>query len=133
MGLFVQNLDSIVSNLQTAQEKRNQAISQEVDHKQRVSRLKAHQLDLKTKASEFKSIDQKVKSLEAELQIWKAKRTQKCLELQTVHAESQGLVRGVELISRAEQDLQTLQSEINNLEMLPPMSWAGLLTAFKEL
>ena len=88
LGLFVQNLDITVSNLQTAQEKRNQAISQEVDHKQRVSRLKAHQLNLQTKASEFKSIDQKVKSLEAELQIWRSKHTQKCLELQTVHAKS---------------------------------------------
>ena len=74
-----------------------------------------------------------MKSLEAELQIWKSKRTQKCLELQTVHAKSQGLVRGVGLISRAEQDLQTLQSEINDLEMLSLMSWVGLLTAFKEL
>uniref|UniRef100_A0A2N9FVM5 Aminotransferase-like plant mobile domain-containing protein n=1 Tax=Fagus sylvatica TaxID=28930 RepID=A0A2N9FVM5_FAGSY len=73
-------------------------------------------------ASELKSINQKVKSLEAELQLWKSKRTQKCLKLQTVHAESQGLVRGVESISRAEQDIQTLQSEINDLRMLPLMS-----------
>ncbi len=74
-----------------------------------------------------------MKSFKAKLQIWKSKRTQKCLELQTVHVESQGLVQGVELISRAEQDLQTLQSDINDLEMLPLMSWAGLLAAFKEL
>jgi hypothetical protein len=39
-----------------------------------------------------------------------------------VHAESQGLVRGVELISKAEQDLQTLQLKISDLEMLPLMS-----------
>ena len=63
-----------------------------------------------------------MKSLEAELQLWKSKRTQKCLELQIVHAESQGLVQRMELISRAEQDIQTLQS-----------SWAGLSAAFKEL
>jgi hypothetical protein len=74
-----------------------------------------------------------VKSLEAKLQLWKSKHAQKCLELQTVHVESQGLVQGVELISRAEQDIQTLQSEIANLEMLPLMSWAGLFAAFKEL
>jgi predicted translin family RNA/ssDNA-binding protein len=67
LGLFVQNLDSTVSNLQAAQEKRNRAISQEVDHKQRVSKLQAHQLDLQTKASKLKSIDQKVKSLKIEL------------------------------------------------------------------
>jgi DNA repair ATPase RecN len=132
LGLFVQNLDNTISNLQAAQEKRNRATSQEADHKQRVSKLQAHQLDLQTKASELKSIDQKVKSLEAELQLWKSKRTQKCLELQTVHAESQGLVRGVELISRAEQDIQTLQSEIADLEMLPLMSWAGLLLLSKS-
>ena len=102
LGLFVQNLDNIVSNLQTAQEKRSRAISQEADHKQRVSMLQAHQLTLQTKASELKSIGQKVKSLEAELQIWKSKCTQKCLELQTIHAESQWLVWGVELISRVE-------------------------------
>ena len=89
MGLFVQNLDNTISNLQAAQEKRNQATSQEADHKQRVSKLQAHQLDLQTKASELKSNDQKVKSLEDELQLWKSKRTQKCLELQTVHTESQ--------------------------------------------
>jgi hypothetical protein len=46
LGLFVRNLDSTISNLQTAQEKKNQAISQEADHEQRVSRLQAHQLDL---------------------------------------------------------------------------------------
>uniref|UniRef100_A0A2N9H3S9 Aminotransferase-like plant mobile domain-containing protein n=1 Tax=Fagus sylvatica TaxID=28930 RepID=A0A2N9H3S9_FAGSY len=74
-----------------------------------------------------------VKSLEAELQLWKYKRTQKCLELQTVHAESQGLVQGVNLISKAEQDIKTLQSEIADLEMLPLMSWASLSAAFKEL
>ena len=84
--------------------------------------MQAHQLDLQTKASELKSNDQKVKSLEDELQLWKSKCTQKCLELQTVHAESQRLVRGIELISRAEQDIQTLQFEINDLEMLPLMS-----------
>jgi hypothetical protein len=39
----------------------------------------------------------------------------------------------MELISKAEQDLQILQSEINNLEMLPLMSWTGLSIAFKEL
>jgi hypothetical protein len=55
------------------------------------------------------------------------------LELQTVHAESQGLVQGMELISKTEQDIQTLQSEIANLEMLPLMSWAGLFATFKEL
>ena len=74
-----------------------------------------------------------MKSLEAEFQLWKSKRTQKCLGLQTVHAESQGLVRGVELISRDEQDLQILQDGINDLKMLPLMSWASLLAAFKEL
>ena len=105
LSLFMQNLDSTISNLQAAQEKRNWATSQEADHKQRVSKLQAHQLDLQTKASELKSIDQKVKSLEAKLQLWKSKRTQKCLELQIVHADSQGLVRGVELITRAEQDI----------------------------
>ena len=67
LGLFVQNLDSIISNLQAAQEKRNQTTNQKADHKQRVSKLQAHQLDLQTKASELKSIDQKVKSLETEL------------------------------------------------------------------
>ena len=108
MGLFVQNLDNTISNLQAAQEKRNRVASQEVDHKQRISKLKTHQLDLQTKASELKSIDQKVKSLEAELQLWKSKRAQKCLELQTIHAESQGLVQGVKLIFRAEQDIHTL-------------------------
>jgi flagellar motility protein MotE (MotC chaperone) len=108
LGQFVQNLDNTISNLQAAQEKRNRATSQEANHKQRVSQLQAHQLDLQTKASELKSIDQKVKSLEAELQLWRSKRTQKCLELQTVHAESQGLVQRVELISRVEQDIQTL-------------------------
>ena len=105
LGLFVQNLDSTIFNLQVAQEKRNRATCQEAEHKQRVSKLQAHQLDLQTKASELKSIDQKVKSLEAKLQLWKSKRTQKCLELQIVHADSQGLVRGVELITRAEQDI----------------------------
>ncbi len=40
-----------------------------------------------------------------------------------MYAESQGLVRGVELISKAEQDSQTLQLEISDLEMLPLMSW----------
>ena len=133
LGQFVQNLDNTISNLQAAQEKRNRATSQEADHKQRVSQLQAHELDLQTKESELKSIDQKVKSLEAELQLWRSKRTQKCLELQTVHAESQGLVQRVELISRAEQDIQTLQFEIADLEMLPLMSWAGLSAAFKEL
>jgi hypothetical protein len=95
--------------------------------------LQAHHLDLQTKASELKSIDQKVKSLEAELQLWKSKRTQKCLEFQTVHAKSQGLVQGMELISRVEQDIQTFQFEIANLEMLSLMSWAGFSAAFKEL
>ena len=95
--------------------------------------MQAHQLDLQTKASELKSIDQKVKSLEAELQLWKSKRTQKCLEFQTIHAERQGLVQGVESISKVEQDIQTLQIEINDLEMLPLISWAGLFAAFKEL
>ena len=95
--------------------------------------MQAHQLDLQTKASELKSINQKVKSLEAELQLWKSKCTQKCLKLQTVHAKSQRLVQGVELISRTEQDIQTLQSEIADLEMLPLMSWASLSAAFKEL
>ena len=133
LGLFVQNLGSTISNLQAAQEKRSRATSQEADHKHRVSKLQAHQLDLQAKASKLRSIDQKVKSLEAELQLWKSKRTQKCLELQTVHAESQGLIQGVELISKAEQDSQTLQSEIANLEMLPLMGWAGLFAAFKEL
>ena len=71
--------------------------------------MHAHQLDLQAKVLELKFIDQKVKSLEAELPIWKSKRTQKCLELQSIHVESQGLVRGVELISKAEQDLETLQ------------------------
>ena len=42
LGLFVQNLDNTISNLQAAQEKRNQATSQEADHKQRVSKLQAH-------------------------------------------------------------------------------------------
>ena len=68
LGLFVQNLDNTISNIQAAQEKRNRATSQEADYKQGVSKLQAHQLDLQTKASELKSIDQKVKSLEAELQ-----------------------------------------------------------------
>ena len=95
--------------------------------------MQAHQLDLQAKASDLKSIDQKVKSLEVELQIWKSKGTKKCLELQSIHGESQGLVRGVELISKAEQDSQTLQLEISDLEMLPSMSWAGLFAAFKEL
>ena len=101
----MQNLDSTISNLQAAQEKRNQATNEEANHKQRVSKLQAHQLDLQTKTSELKFIDQKVKSLEAELQLWKSKRTQKCLELQIVHTESQGLVRGIESISRVEQDI----------------------------
>ena len=100
LGLFVQNLDSTVSNLQAAQEKKNRAISQDADPKQRVYQLQAHQLDLQTKASELKSIDQKVKSLKAELQLWKSKHTQKCLELQIVHAESQGLVLQEQNISR---------------------------------
>jgi hypothetical protein len=95
--------------------------------------LQTYQLDLQAKTFELRSIDQKVKSLKAELQLWKSKRTQKCLELQTVHVESQGLVQEVELISRAEQDIQILQSEIADLEMLPLMSWAGLFAAFKEL
>uniref|UniRef100_A0A2N9EM61 Aminotransferase-like plant mobile domain-containing protein n=1 Tax=Fagus sylvatica TaxID=28930 RepID=A0A2N9EM61_FAGSY len=94
LGLFVQNLESTTSKLQAAQEKRNRATSQEVDHKQRVSKLQAHQLDLQTKASELKSIDQKVKSLEFELKLWKSKCTQKCLELQTVHAEAKGWFEG---------------------------------------
>ena len=76
----LQNLDKTISNLQATQEKRNQATSQEADHKPKVSKLQAHQFDLQTKASELKFIDQKVKSLEAELQFWKPKRTQKCLE-----------------------------------------------------
>uniref|UniRef100_A0A2N9G039 Uncharacterized protein n=1 Tax=Fagus sylvatica TaxID=28930 RepID=A0A2N9G039_FAGSY len=42
LGLFVQNLDRTIFNLQADQEKRNQAISQEADHEQRVSRLQAH-------------------------------------------------------------------------------------------
>jgi hypothetical protein len=95
--------------------------------------LQAHHLDLQTKASELKFIDQKVKLLEAELQLWKSKRTQKCLKLQTIHAESQGLVQGMKLIFKAEQDIQTLQPKIANLEMLPLMNWAGLFAAFKEL
>ena len=67
LGQFVQNLDNTISNIQAAQEKRNRATSQEADYKQGVSKLQAHQLDLQTKASELKSIDKKVKSLEAEL------------------------------------------------------------------
>ena len=133
LGLFVQNLDGTISNLQATQEKRSRPTSQEADHKHKVSKLQAHQLDLQTKAFELRSVDQRVKSLEAEPQLWKSKRAQKCLELQTVHAESQGLVQGVELISKAEQDIQTLQSEIADLEMLPLMSWARLFAAFKEL
>ena len=129
----MQNLDNTISNLQAAQKKRDRTISQEADHKQKVSKLQAHHLDLQTKASELKSIDQKVKSLEIELQLWKSKRIQKCLELQTVHTESQGLVQGMKLISKVEQDIQTLQSEIANLEMLPLMSWVGLFAVFKEL
>ena len=81
LGLFVQNLDNTISNIQAAQEKRNRATNQEADHKQRVFKLQAHQLDLQTKASKPKSIDQKVKSFKAELQLWKSKHTQKCLEL----------------------------------------------------
>ena len=81
----------------------------------------------------MKSIDQKVKSLEDELRIWKSKRIQKCLEFQIVHIEIQGQVWGVKLISRAEQDLQTFWYGINDLEMLPLMSWASFLAAFKEL
>ena len=61
LGLFLQNLDNTISNLQATQEKRYRATSQEADHKQRVSKLEAHQLDLKTKASELKSIDHKSK------------------------------------------------------------------------
>ena len=57
LGLFVQNLDSTISNLQAAQEKRNRATSQEANHKQKVSKLQAHHLDLQTKTSELKSID----------------------------------------------------------------------------
>uniref|UniRef100_A0A2N9FED4 Aminotransferase-like plant mobile domain-containing protein n=1 Tax=Fagus sylvatica TaxID=28930 RepID=A0A2N9FED4_FAGSY len=75
LGLFVQNLDSTISNLQAAQEKRSQATSQEANHKHRVSKLQAHHLDLQTKAFELKSIDRKLKSLEAELQLWKSERT----------------------------------------------------------
>uniref|UniRef100_A0A2N9G3D1 Uncharacterized protein n=1 Tax=Fagus sylvatica TaxID=28930 RepID=A0A2N9G3D1_FAGSY len=74
-----------------------------------------------------------VKSLEAELRSWKLKRSQKFLELQSIYIKGQGLIQGMELISKAEQDLQILQSEINNLEMLPLMSWTGLSIAFKEL
>uniref|UniRef100_A0A2N9EGB3 Uncharacterized protein n=1 Tax=Fagus sylvatica TaxID=28930 RepID=A0A2N9EGB3_FAGSY len=47
------NIDGTISNLQAAQEKRNQATSQEAEHEQRVSRLHAHQLDLQAKASEL--------------------------------------------------------------------------------
>jgi DNA repair exonuclease SbcCD ATPase subunit len=112
-------LDSTIANLQVAQEKRNRAASQEANHKQNVSQLQAHHLDLQTKASELKSIDQRMKSLEAKLQLWKSKRAQKCLELQTVHADSQGLIQGMELISKAEQNIQALQSEIASLEMVP--------------
>ena len=57
LGLFVQNLDNTISNIQAAQEKRNRATSQEADHKQRVSQLQAHELDLQTKESELKSIN----------------------------------------------------------------------------
>ena len=57
LGLFVQNLDNTISNLQAAQKKINQATSQEADHKQKVSQLQAHHLDLQTKASELNSID----------------------------------------------------------------------------
>ena len=46
LGLFMQNLDSIISNLQATQEKRNRAANQKADHKQRVSKLQAHQFDL---------------------------------------------------------------------------------------
>lgn len=75
LGLFMQNLDSTIPSLQATKEKRNQAISQEANHEQRVSRLQAHQLDLQAKVSELKSIDQMVKSFEGKLQIWKSKRT----------------------------------------------------------
>uniref|UniRef100_A0A2N9I2L8 Uncharacterized protein n=1 Tax=Fagus sylvatica TaxID=28930 RepID=A0A2N9I2L8_FAGSY len=88
---------------------------------------------LRAKATELKTINQKVKSLEDELQSWKLKRSKKCLKLQTAHVKGQGLIQGMELISKLEQDLQTLQLEINNLEMLPLMSWTGLSAAFKEL
>ena len=67
--VYLQNLDNTISNLQAAQEKRDRATSQEADHKQKVSKLQAHHLDFQTKASELKSIDQKVKSLKAELQL----------------------------------------------------------------
>uniref|UniRef100_A0A2N9GZC7 Aminotransferase-like plant mobile domain-containing protein n=1 Tax=Fagus sylvatica TaxID=28930 RepID=A0A2N9GZC7_FAGSY len=43
------------------------------------------------------------------------------------------LVDQFQLGGRALLDIQTLQSEINDLEMLPLMSWAGLFAAFKEL
>uniref|UniRef100_A0A2N9EMH7 Reverse transcriptase Ty1/copia-type domain-containing protein n=1 Tax=Fagus sylvatica TaxID=28930 RepID=A0A2N9EMH7_FAGSY len=46
---------------------------------------------LQAKATELKAIDQKVKSLEAELQSLKLKRSQKCLELQSVHIEDDAL------------------------------------------
>uniref|UniRef100_A0A2N9HXF3 Aminotransferase-like plant mobile domain-containing protein n=1 Tax=Fagus sylvatica TaxID=28930 RepID=A0A2N9HXF3_FAGSY len=71
-------LDSTITSLQAAQDKKNQATSKKEDHEQRVSQLQAHQLNLQAKASELKTINQKVKSLEAELQIWKSKRSQKC-------------------------------------------------------
>lgn len=77
-------------------------------------------------------IDQKVKSLEVELQSWKLKRSQKCLELQSVHIEGKGLIEGVESISKSKHDLQILQLEIDNLEMLPLMSWFGLLAALRS-
>jgi hypothetical protein len=92
LGLFVQNLDGTISNLQAAQDKRNQATIQEEEHEQQVSRLQAYQLSLQAKATKLKTIDQKVKFLEVELQSWKLKRSQKCLEFQSVHIEGQGLV-----------------------------------------
>jgi hypothetical protein len=45
LGLFLQNLDNTISNLQATQEKRYRATSQEADHKQRVSKLQAHHLN----------------------------------------------------------------------------------------
>ena len=108
-------------------------MSKKEDHEQWVSQLQAHQLKFQAKATKLKTINQKVKSLEDELQSWKLKQSKKCLKLQTTHVKGQGLIQGMELISKVEQDLQTLQLEINNLEMLPLMSWTGLSAAFKEL
>uniref|UniRef100_A0A2N9I9T0 Uncharacterized protein n=1 Tax=Fagus sylvatica TaxID=28930 RepID=A0A2N9I9T0_FAGSY len=67
VGLVLLDASLVDQFQQAAQEKRNQATNEEADHKQRVSKLQAHQLDLQTKTSELKFIDQKVKSLEAKL------------------------------------------------------------------